>query len=523
MINAEHRIRRFRRRIRTREQQVQPGESTEIDDSALPPVLAPGTGMASRVTPELVLLDAVEASWMIRRREISCVELMRAHLEHIERFNPLIGALVSLVDPDLLLHNARCHDRALERGELLGWMHGFPLAVKDLADARGLPTSHGSPLRADHVADADSPTVARMRAAGAIVIGKTNVPEFGLGSHTFNSVFGTTLNPYDRTRTAGGSSGGAAAALAMRLVPVADGSDFMGSLRNPAAYCNVLGLRPGFGRVPQPGFVADPGVAGPMGRTVRDVAMLLSTMAGPDPRSPLSLDQDPACFTESLGTDHAGTRIGWLGDLDGHLAVEEGVLDQCRNTFPALDEIGCTIEPAHVPGGLTDAWETFLLWRQWMVGEKLDADHGAPEQYARLKPEARWEMDRYRAMSVRDIARAREGRDRWHATVCDLFERYDYLLAPSAQLFPFPAEQRWPSEIAGREMDTYHRWMETTAPWTLSGNPVLNLPAGFTAAGLPMGVQLIGRHRDELGLLRLGHAYEAATDWIQRILPPLLR
>ncbi|GAA2801304.1 amidase [Saccharopolyspora taberi] len=470
-----------------------------------------------------MLLDAVELSWLIRRREVSCVEVMRTYLEHIDRFNPLVDAIVSRADDEGLLDQAKQRDEALDRGEYAGWMHGFPIAVKDLTDAAGFPTTKGSPILAGQVAESDGLVVERMRSAGAIVIGKTNVPEFGLGSHTFNPVFGTTVNPFDPARGAGGSSGGAAAALSLRMLPVADGTDFMGSLRNPAAFCHVLGLRPSFGRIPEPGFVSNPSVPGPMARTVRDLAMLLSTMAGPDERAPLSAEQDPALFTGAL-EHHAGSpRIGWVGDFGGYLPTEPGVLDVCESSFAVFEEIGCVVEPVERELPVERAWQTFLLWRHWMLGESLTEHYRDPARRELLKPEARFEVEGYLRMGMSDVAAACEGRDSWHAQVAALFDDYDFLLAPSTQVFPFDAAKRWPDEVGGRAMDTYHRWMETTAPWTLSGHPVLNLPAGFNAAGLPTGVQLIGRNHAEWPLLRLACAYERASDWVHRIIPPPLR
>ncbi|MFR9729344.1 amidase [Saccharopolyspora sp. MS10] len=477
------------------------------------------SGIPSASVPEPVRLDAVELSWSIRRRELTCEQVAEAFLTQMDRFNPLVNAIVSRADEQDVLAQARARDAELDRGEWAGWMHGFPIAVKDLTDAEGFPTTQG--FEHTGAATEDAIFVRRMRAAGAIVVGKTNVPEFGLGSHTFNPLFGTTTNPYDPGRAAGGSSGGAAAALAMRLLPVADGSDFMGSLRNPAAFCNVLSLRPGFGRIPAPGFVGDPAVPGPMARTVRDLAMLLSTMAGSDERAPLSAPQDPAVFTGALDRDVSGLRIGWVGDFDGYLATEPGVLDLCRGAAERFASLGCVVEPVpRLP--VERAWDTFLLWRRWMVGEKLHDVYRSPGSRARMKPEALYEVEGYLELTVQDIAAARAGRDAWRESVSELFDRYDFLLAPSAQVFPFDAGSRWPDEIDGRPMDTYHRWMEVAAPWTLSGHPVLNLPAGFGAAGVPTGVSLVGRGHGEWSLLQLGHAYEQATDWVHAVLPPAL-
>ena len=491
-----------------------PAEADDVLES-------PGAGLASPDISELVLLDAVELSWLIARREVSCVEVAEAFLDHIDRFNPRVNAIVSRAPREQVLDEARQRDRELDRGEHRGWMHGFPIAVKDLADAAGFPTTKGSPLLADQTASSDELFVRRMRESGAVVLGKTNVPEFGLGSHTFNDVFGTTTNPYDPSRSAGGSSGGAAAALALRMLPVSDGSDFMGSLRNPAAFCNVLGLRPTYGRVPSEGFLSEPAVNGPMGRTARDTAMLLSTMAGPHERCPLGVEQDPAVFAGSLERDLTGVRIGWVGDFDGYLPTEPGVLDLCASTFEVFEQLGCTVEPAGAQLPVERAWRTFLLWRHWMLSRSLG--ELGPEALDQIKPEAAFELDGARSLTAADVNAALDGREAWRAHVSELFETYDFLLAPTAQVFPFDAALRWPAEIDGRRMDTYHRWMEVVVPWTLSGHPVLNLPAGFGPGGLPTGVQLIGRGHDEFGLLQVAHGYEQASDWVHRVLAPCLR
>ena len=294
----------------------------------------------------LVEHSALELSGLIHRREVSCVDVMTAYLAQIERYNPVLNAIVALRDREELLAEARQRDGELAAGHTRGWMHGFPHAVKDLAAARGLPHTSGSRIFADRVAEADDRYVARLRAAGAVIIGKSNTPEFGLGSQTYNEVWGTTGNPYDPSRTAGGSSGGGAAALAARMVPVADGSDNMGSLRNPPAFNNVIGLRPSWGRVPEPGFIPYGSVNGPMGRTTADVAQLLSTMAGPDTGAPLGIDEDPAHLSADLDRDFRRTRIAWIGDWDGYLATEPGVLALCESALATFEHLGCEVEPA---------------------------------------------------------------------------------------------------------------------------------------------------------------------------------
>ena len=472
-------------------------------------------------TSDLVLLDAEALSRLIRRGSVSCVEVMEAYLDHIERFNPRVNAIVALQERGGLVAQARERDRQLRRGEYLGWMHGFPHAVKDLAAAKGLPFTSGSPIYKDRIADEDDLFVERIKAAGAIIIGKTNTPEFGLGSQTYNPVYGTTTTPYDTTRTAGGSSGGAASALALRMLPVADGSDYMGSLRNPAAFNNVIGFRPSWGRVPEPGFVSQLSVDGPMARTVSDLALLLSVMAGPDASAPLGIDEDPGVFARRLEGDFRGARIAWVGDYGGYLATEPGVLDLCVRSFAAFERLGCHVEEARPDFAMDEVWQTFLTWRWWAQLTRHDL-YEDPATRAQLKPEIIWEIEHGIPLRALDVKRADDARNRWYEAVVRLLDAYDFILAPSAQVFPFDADVHWPAEIAGRRMDTYHRWMETVAPWSLTGHPVLGMPVGFDGRGLPMGIQLIGSDNGDLDVLRLGRAYEEVTAWVSRVPPPML-
>ena len=474
--------------------------------------------------PDIVRMDAHALSAAIHARAVSCVEVMTAYLDQIERVNPLVHAIVSLEPREALLGQARERDEALGRGESLGWLHGIPQAVKDLLPTRGIRTTWGSPLFASFVPEVDALAVERLRRAGAILIGKTNVPEFGLGSHTYNPVFGTTFNAYDRSRTAGGSSGGAAAALALRMLPVADGSDHAGSLRNPAAFNNVLGFRTTFGCVPAADadvFVAALGVVGPMARTATDLALMLSVLAGADPRAPLSSRDSPARFAAPLGRDFAGARIGWLGDLGGHLPFEPGVLELARTALGALASIGCVVDEVALDYPMERVWQSWLVLRAFQVGAVLKEHCADPAKRAVVKPEARWEVERGARLTAYEVADASMGRTAWYHAFRRLFDRHDYLVLPSAQVFPFDAKLHWPTEVGGRAMDTYHRWMEVVVPITMAGCPALNVPAGFSAAGLPMGVQLVGRPHDELGCLQLAHAYEQATGWVARRPPPL--
>lgn len=479
----------------------------------------------ARPGSDLVMMSAVELSRAIRARQVSCQEVMAAYLAHLEALNPKVNAIVSLQPRHALMKQAAERDAELARDQYRGWMHGFPHAVKDLAATRGIRTTWGSPLL-DTVPDHDSIFVERLRRAGVIILGKTNAPEFGLGSQTYNPVFGTTLNAYDQSKCAGGSSGGAAVSLALRMLPVADGSDMMGSLRNPAAFNNVIGFRTSHGRVPSAGeelFLDPLSVAGPMGRTVTDVAMLLSVMAGPDPRAPQSLAQDPSIFTEPLKRDFKGTRLAWLGDLGGHLPLEPGIADLCRASFKAFEAVGCAVQEAQPDFPPDRMWQTWVTLRHWLVaGDLLDLFKDVSKRKL-MKPEAQWEVEGGLKLSALQAYNASRARSDYFRAVQRLFQKYDYLLLPSAQVFPFDAALHWPKTINGVTMDTYHRWMEVVVPASLLGFPAINVPVGFSPQGLPMGLQIIGRHNADLAVLQMAYAYEQATHWVPAHLPPLLR
>jgi amidase len=469
-------------------------------------------------------LSAIDLTQRIARRDISCAEVMAAFLDRIDAINPTVNAIVSRVERPALLAQASAYDG----GEPKGPLHGLPFAVKDLEAVAGLPLTMGSPLFRDQVPAADSIMVGRLRKAGAIFVGKTNVPEFGFGSQTYNTVFGTTLNAYDQTKTAGGSSGGAAVALATRMVPLADGSDHAGSLRNPGAFNNVFGFRPSFGRIPAEApdvFAASLGVLGPMARSVADLALLLSVQAGPDARAPLSARQTAASVTQPLDGPLDGPvarrRIGWLGDLGGYLAIEPGILPLCESALDVLAGLGARVEPVAIGFPMGELWEAWTVLRSWGVATNLGEVYAEPARRALLKPEAQWEIARGLAVSGGAISAALAVRTRWYLHMLGLFERFDHLVLPTAQVFPFAAELHWPRAIAGREMDTYHRWMEVVIPATMAQLPALNVPVGFGEAGLPMGMQLIGRPQDELSCLQLGHAYDLATRWPERRPPAL--
>lgn len=471
------------------------------------------------------MMDAITLADAIRARQVSCVEVMTAYLDHIDKINPRVNAIVALQDRVSLLAQSEERDRHLARGELMGPLHGFPLAVKDLMAVKGIPMTMGSPIFKNFVPEADDIMVERLRKAGAIFIGKTNTPEFGLGSHTYNSVYGPTRNAYDQTRSAGGSSGGAAVALALRMLPVADGSDFGGSLRNPAGWNNVFGFRTSTGLVPNSaldGWFPSMSVVGPMARNVPDLAMLLSVQAGYDARTPLSTRGDRGVFQRRLESDLKGKRIAWSGDFKGHLPYEPGVLDVCTRALKVFESMGCVVEEAQPDYSIDAVWRAWLTLRAWQTGGSLLTCYNDPKKRALLKPEAIFEVESGLKLTAFEISAASAVRTAWYQAVRQFFEKYDYFIVPTAQLFPFDVNLHWPREIAGEKMQTYHEWMKVVLPITMSGCPALAVPAGFGNGGLPIGIQIVGPIHAELACLQLAYGYDTATSWSTKRLPGLL-
>ncbi len=475
-------------------------------------------GSITSAAPDICRLGAGALAKAIRHRHVSVAEVMGAYLDHVAAVNPTYNAIISLRPRDALMAEARVADEDLARGEGHGALFGVPQAIKDLANTRGLRTTYGSPLFADFVPEVDAVVVERARRAGAIIIGKTNTPEFGLGSNTYNPVHGATRNAYDPGRIAGGSSGGSAVALALRLLPVADGSDMGGSLRNPAAFNNVFGFRPSQGRVPYAptldGFFGQMGIEGPMARSVDDLALLLTVQAGFDPRAPLSLDDPGYRYEERLRREPKGLRIAWGGDLGGHLAIEPGILDLCRGALDILSGLGVHVEEALPRFDFERLWQAFTVLRQFGLIGKLGPVFNDPARRTKLKPEAQWEVERGLNLSASDVQRAGDARMAWYHALLALFEDHDFLALPTAQVFPFPIDQHWPNVVAGRQMDSYHRWMEVVVGATMAGCPAISVPVGFGPDGLPMGMQLIGRPRADLAVLQLARAYEDACPWV---------
>jgi amidase len=464
---------------------------------------------ASGPSGDLCFMSGRELARLIRARKVSAREVMKAHLERIARVNPRLNAVVAKLDDDACLALADEADRRLARAEAVGPLHGLPFAFKDLEAAVGFPFTRGSPIYKDDMPKEDTVLVERLRKAGVVPIGKTNVPEFGMGSHTYNKVYGTTLNPYDPTKSAGGSSGGAGAALATGMLPLVDGSDLGGSLRNPANFNNVVAIRPTVGLVPEAptampfiGF----GVKGPLARTVADTAFLLSVMAGFDPRDPGGYPSDPSVFARPLDRDLKGVRVAWCPDLGG-LPLDRrvrSVLEAQRNTFASL---GCIVEDA-CPD-LSGAEEVFLTLRLWMSWNGLGSvlEHHRDQ----MKPEAVWQIESGARFSGSDIARAMQKHGEILQRMLRFQERYEFLACAVNQVPPFDATLDWPHEIEGVKMENYVAWMRSAYWITVTFRPAASVPAGFTADGLPVGIQIVGRYRDDLGVLQMAHAFEQAT------------
>ena len=458
---------------------------------------------------------ATDLAARIRRREISAAEVVDAHLARIEQVNPILNAVVTL-DADGARRAAAEADRALAAGIAPGPLHGLPIAVKDLEDTAGMRTTYGSPIYRDHVPQEDSPAVARLRRAGAVVIGKTNTPEFGAGSQTFNAVFGATRNPYDPSRTPGGSSGGAAAAVAAGMVPFADGSDLGASVRNPASFCNVVGLRPSPGRIPDgasPRPWSPLGVLGTLARTVADAMLLLRALCGPDPSAPLSLQDPPETFAIDLGCDPAGVRIAWSRNL-GDLPVAPEVTAALEDHRGTLEAMGCTVED--VEPDLAGADEAFETLRAVGYAQSLGAlleTHGD-----QLKETVAWNTRVGLSLTGEQVARALTLQAAAFHAMRRLLESYDALALPVSQVAPFPVDEEWVREIDGVVMGSYVEWMRSCSRISVTAHPAISVPAGFTPEGLPVGLQLVGRYRGEIALLRLAAAFEHATQAAQR--PP---
>ncbi len=462
-------------------------------------------------------MDATDLIAALQDKKMSAVELATHTLARIDALNPAVNAIVGMRPADDILAEAKAADATPSKGPL----HGLPFAIKDLTEAKGIRTTYGSPIFADNIPDADSLMVQRIRAAGAIIIGKTNTPEFGLGSHSYNPVYGVTRNPYDTRVSAGGSSGGAAVALATGMLPLADGSDMMGSLRNPAAWNNVYGFRPSYGLVPDDpageNFLHQLSTSGPMACDIRDLVLLLQVMAVPDARLPHSVPQfAPLADVSTL----KGVTIGWVGDWGGYYPMDPEILRLCETGLDQMRDLDATVKPFTPPIAPEQLWHAWTTLRSWAIAANQAPLYHNPKTRDLLKPEMIWEIERGLAMSAIEVHEASVIRSTWFAAFAAQPD-VDVMALASAQIFPFNADLHWPKTVMGRDMDTYHRWMEVVVPASLTGLPALNVPVGFGAAGLPMGMQLVGQRGADARILQLGQLYHDATDWPRRRPPEI--
>jgi amidase len=454
-------------------------------------------------------MPAAEMARRIRTKELSALEVMEAHLSQIDRLNPEVNAIVTRLPSESLLDRARSADEYLAKGQEPGPLHGLPVAHKDLVPTKGILTTLGSPIFKNNIPDQDGLIVERLRNAGAITIGKTNTPEFGAGSQTFNEVFGETRNPYDLTKTCGGSSGGAAVALACGMLPIADGSDMGGSLRNPGNFCNITGFRTSPGRVPewprQAGWFPI-SVQGPMARTVQDLALMLTAVAGPDPRAPISIAEPGVLFARPLERDFKGVRIAWSRDLGG-LPVDPRVTQVLESRRHVFEDLGCIVEEGQPDFSHAD--EIFKVWRAWAFELELGA---LLKRHRKLmKDSVVWNIEQGQKLTGPQIGRAEVRRTGLYHRVRQFMETYEYLICPVNQVPPFDVNRQWIEEINGVKMETYIDWMRSCYYITITGLPAISVPCGFTPEGLPVGIQIVGRHNNDFGVLQLAHAFEQAT------------
>ncbi len=463
---------------------------------------------AKAATSSDCFTSTVEMAKLIRAKKLSAREALAMHLKQIERVNPKVNAIVTLV-PEMAAEAAAKADEMQARNEKLGPLHGLPVAHKDLMETRGIRTTFGSPLFKDYIPTEDDLIVERMRVAGAIIVGKTNTPEFGAGSQTFNKVFGATHNPYDLTKTCGGSSGGAAVALACGLVPVATGSDTGGSLRNPAAFCNVVGFRPSPGRVPNPkaAFAWSPlTTSGCLGRSVADLALALSTIAGPDPRAPLSINEPGELLARPLDRNFKGVRVAWFKDLGG-VPFDPRVRTVVDGHRAAFESLGCIVEQAEPD--FAPAEISFRMLRAWSTANT----HGAQlrEHPDAFKDTLKGEIEEGQRLSGTDLARAETAHAQMWRRCQAFLEKYEYFVLPTTQLPAFDINTPYPTEIAGVKFESYIDWMKSCWYISATGNPAASVPGGFTPEGLPVGVQIVGRNKEDFSVLQMAHAFEQAT------------
>ena len=497
--------------------------STAAVSAAIQPLLAdsavatPGPGNVPGASQDICYMRAVDMAKLIREKRISAREVMQAHLQQIGRVNSKVNAIVTLVPEEKLMAQAAAADESLAQGKLLGPLHGLPVGAKDLHETAGIRTTYGSPLHRDFVPDFDCRVVQREKEAGGIVIGKTNVPEFGLGSQTFNPVFGPTRNPYDLSKTCGGSTGGGVVALACGMVPLADGSDMGGSLRNPPNFCNVVGIRPSPGRVPDVPtnlgwFTLS--VPGPVARNVADCAFFLSVLAGYDHHSPISIEQTGEPFARPLERSFKGVRVAMFKDLG--LPWEPEVKSAIRAQGKVLESLGCIVEEAEPD--FAGANEAFLAWRHWAT--ELSFGDLIATKGDQLNAYIHWHVEEGRKLTGPYLARAEAKRTALFQRMAAFMSKYEFFVLPVNQVLPFDVNVHYPTEIAGMKMENYIAWMKSAYYISAAGNPAMSVPCAFSPGGLPIGMQIVGRHHDDWGVLQMGYAFEQATN-IGKRRPPL--
>lgn len=465
---------------------------------------------------DLCLETAKSLQKKIQNKEVSSLEVMEAHLARIKKVDPFYNAVVTLAEEEALAEAKKATEEAAA-GQWRGPLHGLPVGIKDLDLTKGIRTTLGSPIHSEFIPTKDSLIVERYKAAGAIVVGKTNTPEFGAGSQTFNSVFGVTRNPYNPQTTCGGSSGGAAVALASGMLPLASGSDFGGSLRNPGNFCNVVGLRPSMGRVPawpnaMPWYSMP--VLGAMGRTAEDVALQFSALSGPDPRDPLSLPESGALFSQGLKRDFSQVKMAWTPDL-GIYPVEPVVKETLEKHLSAFKDLGAEVEQAHPDvSGADEIFQTLRAWRfAGLYGSLLKKFRH------QMKDTVIWNTEEGLNLTGEDVSKAEIHRGELYHRMRNFMENYEFLLLPVSPVPPFPVEQEYIKEIDGKPLKNYLDWMALCYCITLSGLPAASVPCGFTPEGLPVGLQIVGRHGADFSVLQLAHMFETTTH-TGKIRPP---
>src|SRR5216684_3202322 len=459
---------------------------------------------------EICFMPARQMADLIRQKKLTSREVMQAHLKQISRVNSKVNAIVTLVPEDRLMAQAAAADEALRKGNWLGPLHGLPVGVKDLHETQGIRTTYGSPMHRDFIPEFDCRVVQREKNAGAIVIGKTNVPEFGLGSQTFNPVFGPTRNPYDVTKTCGGSTGGGCVALACGMVPLADGSDMGGSLRNPPNFCNVVGIRPSPGRVPNvPTHLGwfTLSVPGPVARNVTDCAFFLSVLAGYDHHSPISIEESSERFAKPLDArSFKGVRVAMFKDLG--LPWEPEVKNAVQAQRKVFESLGCIVEEAEPD--FRDANECFVGWRHWST--ELAFGDLVASKGDQLNEYIHWHVEEGRKLSGPYLSRIEAKRTALFQRMVAFMNEYEFFLLPVNQVLPFDVNVHYPTEIAGTKMENYIAWMKSAYYISAVGNPAMSVPCAFSQGGLPIGIQIVGRHHDDWGVLQLGYAFEQATN-----------